>query len=103
MWRWFGAPGWASPRVGGLLRVVALVARGPKIEDYLPEVDRLDWTCEPRAVSAADEERKLEAIAQYGSQVRAFGGIERVRAFVRRGHEMLGGEPIWSCKPASPR
>ena len=40
--------------------------------------------------------------SEYGSQVRAFGGIERVRAFVRRGHEQLGGEPIWSCRPGQP-
>ncbi len=103
MWRPFGAPGWASPRVGVLLRLVALAARGPRIEDYLPEADRLDWRCTPHAVSTADEDRKLAAIAEYGSQVRAFGGIERVRAFVRRGHAMLGGEPIWSCRPSSPK
>ena len=103
MWRWFGAPAWASPRVGSLLRLVAFVAKGPKIEDYLPEADRLEWTCDPREVSSSDEERKLSAIEQYGSQVRAFGGMDRVRAFVHRGHQMLGGEPIWSCKPATPR
>lgn len=103
MWRPFGAPAWASPRVGGLLRLVALAARGPRIEDYLPEADRLDWTCTPLAVAAADEQRKLTAIAEYGSQVRAFGGIERVRAFIGRGHAMLGGEPIWSCRPRSAR
>jgi hypothetical protein len=103
MWRPFGAPAWASPRVGGLLRLVALAARGPRIEDYLPEAARLEWTCASHAVAAGDEQRKLTAIAEYGSQVRAFGGIERVRAFVRRGHAMLGGEPIWSCRPGSPR
>jgi len=103
MWRPFGAPAWASPRVGGLLRLVALAAKGPKLEEYLPEADRLDWTCTPRAVTSADEDKKLAAIAEYVSQVRAFGGIERVSAFVRRGHRMLGGEPIWSCRPATPR
>ena len=101
MWRAFGAPAWASPRVGALLRLVALVARGPKIEDYLPEADRLDWQCTPYAVGERDEERKLTAISEYVSQVRAFGGMDRVRAFISRGHKMLGGEPIWSCRPAS--
>lgn len=100
MWRWFGAPAWASPRVGGLLRLVAFAAKGPQIEDYLPEAARLEWTCTPYAVASADEERKLAAIAEYTSQVRAFGGMERLRAFVTRGHAMLGGEPIWSCHPA---
>ena len=99
MWRPLRAPAWASPYVGGLLRMVALVAKGPKLEDYLPEADRLDWTCAPRAVSPEDEQRKLDAIAQYGSQVRAFGGMERVRAFIHRAHETLGGEPIWACRP----
>lgn len=99
MWRWFGAPAWASPRVGALLRLVAVVAKGPKIEDYLPEAARLEWTCTPHAVASVDEERKLEAIAQYGSQVRAFGGMDRVRAFIHRAHQVLGGEPIWSCHP----
>ena len=103
MWKAFGAPAWASPRVGGLLRVVAFVAKGPRIEDYLPEAERLAWTCTPHAVTDADEERKLAAIAEYTSQVRAFGGIDRVRAFVRRGHRMLGGEPIWSCRPGTRR
>jgi LmbE family N-acetylglucosaminyl deacetylase len=101
MWRPFGAPAWASPRVGALLRFVSLVAKGPKIEEYLPEVDRLEWTCTPHVVASADEDNKLAAISEYGSQVRAFGGMDRVRSFVRRGHQMLGGEPIWSCQPAN--
>jgi len=101
MWRVLGAPAWASPYVGGLLRMVSLVAKGPKIEDYLPEADRLEWTCSPRVVAPLDEDRKLDAISQYGSQVRAFGGMDRVRAFIHRAHRMLGGEPIWSGRPAS--
>ncbi|HEY5944751.1 MAG TPA: PIG-L family deacetylase [Kofleriaceae bacterium] len=103
MWRPFGAPAWASPRVGALLRLVAYVAKGPKLEDYLPEADRLEWTCTPRTVGIADENRKLAAISEYTSQVRAFGGMDRVSAFVRRGHKMLGGEPVWSCRPGSPK
>ncbi len=99
MWRPFAAPAWASPRVGALLRLVALAARGPTIDEYLPEAARLDWTCTPQAIAPADEERKLAAIAEYASQVRAFGGMARVRAFVRRAHRVLGGEPIWTCRP----
>jgi len=102
MWKLLGAPAWASPRVGALLRLVALAARGPKIEEYLPEAARLDWTCAPQEVSSADEERKLLAIAEYGSQVRAFGGMNRVRAFVGRAHRVMGGELIWSCRPGVP-
>jgi LmbE family N-acetylglucosaminyl deacetylase len=103
MWRWFGAPAWASPRVGVLLRMVALAKRGPGLEEYLPEADRLEWTCVPENVATRDEDRKLDAIAQYGSQVRAFGGMERVTAFVRRAHKMMGGELTWTCRPGSPR
>jgi LmbE family N-acetylglucosaminyl deacetylase len=103
MWRRFGAPAWASPRVGALLRVVALAARGPRIDDYVPEAARLDWTCEPAPMSAADEERKLVAVGEYGSQIKMFGGIGRVRPFLRRGHRVLGGEPIWTGRPGSQR
>lgn len=101
MWRPFAAPAWASPRVGGLLALVAASARGPKLDDYLPEVARLAWTCTPAPLSDTDEERKLSAVAEYESQVRAFGGLPRVRAFMRRGHRALGGEPLWTCRPGS--
>lgn len=102
MWRWFGAPAWASPRVGALLRIVALAAKGPRIEDYLPEVTRLEWTCVPHEVARVDEDRKIAAIGEYGSQVRAFGGMNRVTSFVRRAHKVMGGELTWTCRPASP-
>jgi LmbE family N-acetylglucosaminyl deacetylase len=101
MWKWFGAPAWASPRVGALLALVAASARGPTLEEYMPEVTRLDWVCSPSAISEGDEERKLEAVAEYQSQVRAFGGLSRVRAFMSRGHRALGGEPLWSCRPGT--
>lgn len=100
MWRRFGAPAWASPRVGALLRVIALAARGPRIDDYLPDAAQLDWTCEPAPMSAADEERKLAAVGEYGSQINTFGGIDRMRPFLRRAHRVLGGEPIWTAAPA---
>jgi len=103
MWRPLAAPAWASPRVGALLQLVAISARGPGLDDYMPEVARLDWSCEPLAVAAPDEERKLASVAEYGSQVKAFGGLARVHAFMRRGHRALGGEPLWTCRPAQPR
>ena len=99
MWRSFDAPAWASPRVGALLQLVALAARGPALDDYLPEAARLEWTCTPAAVADADEARKLAAVCEYGSQVSFFGGADRVRAFLRRGHRALGGEPAWTCRP----
>ena len=99
MWKPFAAPAWASPRVGALLQVVAMSARGPGLDDYLPEAARLDWTCTPAPLDAADEARKLAAVAEYHSQVAFFGGEPRVRSFLHRGHAALGGEPIWSCRP----
>jgi hypothetical protein len=69
----------------------------------LPEAERLEWTCAPQEVAKLDEDRKLAAIAEYGSQVRAFGGMERVSAFMRRAHRMIGGELTWTCRPGSPR
>jgi LmbE family N-acetylglucosaminyl deacetylase len=103
MWRPLAAPAWASPRVGALLQLVSLSARGPGLDDYLPEAGRLDWTCTPVAIDAVDEERKLAAVAEYSSQVNVFGGMDRVRSFMRRGHRALGGEPLWACRTAQPR
>jgi LmbE family N-acetylglucosaminyl deacetylase len=103
MWGSVAGPSWASPRVGALLRLVALWARGPAIEDYLPEVELLDWRCDPVPLAAVDEERKLAAVVRYGSQVQVFGGEARVRAFMKRGHRAMGGEPLWTCRPGQPR
>jgi LmbE family N-acetylglucosaminyl deacetylase len=103
MWSPAAGPSWASPRVGALLRLVALWGRGPAIEDYLPEAARLDWTCRPQPIAAADEDRKLAAVACYGSQVQAFGGEARVRAFLKRGHRAVGGEALWTCRPGQAR
>lgn len=95
IWPRFFAPAWASPRIGAMLFLIGLFARGPGLDDYLPEAGRLEWTSEPASLSFVDEERKLAAVAEYGSQVRTFGGIDRVRRFFRRGHRVLGGERIW--------
>lgn len=93
-WSPLRGPSWASPRVGGLLRVVAHAARGPGLDAYAPALRELDWRCEPAAVDGF-EDAKLAAIADYRSQVAAFGGLARLSAFVRRGHAATGGEPIW--------
>jgi LmbE family N-acetylglucosaminyl deacetylase len=89
------APGWASPRIAALLRIVDASAKGPGIDDYLPAAAAMPWRCAPEPLDAEEEQRKLAAIAEYGSQVKAFGGIHHVRPFVMRGHAALGGEPIW--------
>lgn len=81
-----------------MLSLIGLSAGGPRLEHYLPEIARLDWESQPAPLSPADEERKLAAVAEYGSQVKTFGGIGRVRRFLRRGHRTLGGEVIWICR-----
>lgn len=99
MWPKFRGPELGSLRVGALLRVIAQFARGPRLEQFVPEVAELDWTCDPAPMTAAEEEYKLAAVAEYSSQIKTFGGIERVRPFLRRAHRVLGGEPIWTCLP----
>ena len=99
IWPWFGSPGWASPRIGAMLFLIGLSARGPRVDDYLPEIARFDWTSESVPLSPMDEDRKLAAVAEYDSQVKTFGGIHRVRPFLRRGHRILDGELIWTCRP----
>jgi LmbE family N-acetylglucosaminyl deacetylase len=97
--RWpFGrGPGWASPRVAALLGLVAASMRGPNIDAYLPAAAALTWSCEAVAVDGF-EDAKLAAIAEYGSQVTAFGGMARLAPFLRRAHRLLGGEPIWRAR-----
>jgi hypothetical protein len=99
-WRVFEAPAWASPRMGTLVWGAALASKGPQIQDYAPEVERLRWSCAPAPVKEHDEHRKLTAVAEYRSQVMAFGGMRGVSAFIRRGHALLGGEPFWQARPA---
>jgi len=100
MWRALGAPAWASPRIGALLRLVARAMSGPGVEDYLPEAGKLRWISVPEPCGA-HERAKLDAIAEYRSQVTEFGGMHHVGPFVHRAHEVLGGEPIWFARPAA--
>ena len=81
--------------MGALLFAASLCSRGPQIDDYVPEVARLRWSYADAPVDPADEGRKLAAAAEYTSQVKAFGGVRVVSAFVRQVHKALNGEPIW--------
>jgi LmbE family N-acetylglucosaminyl deacetylase len=99
-WRPLGAPAWASPRIGAILRLVASSEAGPGIDVYLPEAATLRWISVPEP--CGDFERiKLLAVAEYRSQVTAFGGLHQVSPFLHRGHEVLGGEPIWFARPSA--
>jgi LmbE family N-acetylglucosaminyl deacetylase len=98
-WRPLGAPAWASPRIGATLRLAAREAAGPGVDGYLAGAQTLRWISVPEPVGE-HQMRKLAAIAAYRSQVRTFGGLNQVSPFVARGHEVLGGEPIWFARPA---
>lgn len=93
------SPGWAAPVEGAVLRATPLLAAGPSIERYLPGLTDLVWQCEPQPVAPAEEERKLEAVAQYRSQTPALGGIRRLGPILRRSHRVRGGELIWRARP----
>lgn len=99
MWPWLDAPAWASPRIGAMLFLIGLSARGPQVDGYLPGIARFDWESEPAPLSATDGERKLAAVAEHGSQVKTLGGIDRVRRFLRRGHGRWVGSGSGSVSP----
>ncbi len=99
VWRLRDSPVWASLRMGALVWMAAMAAKGPNVEQYLPEAEQLDWSCTAVAVHPEDERRKLAAAAEYTSQVRAFGGLDVVSAFTKAGHAALGGEPFWQARP----
>jgi LmbE family N-acetylglucosaminyl deacetylase len=92
---WRDAPGWAAPVEGAVLRLTPLIAAGPPITHYLPELAGLDWRCEPQPLSSPQEELKLRAVARYRSQLAALGGRDRLEAILRRAHRVRGGELIW--------
>ena len=72
-----------------------MCSSGPELEDYVPEVTRLRWSCTDAPVHPNDEQKKLTAVAEYTSQVKSFGGMPAVSAFMRQVHVALNGEPIW--------
>jgi LmbE family N-acetylglucosaminyl deacetylase len=99
VWQVTDSPAWASPRMGALVWAAAMAAKGPKLEQYLPEAELLRWVCTALPVHPDDERRKLAAAAEYTSQVRAFGGLDVLSAFTKAGHAALGGEPFWAARP----
>jgi LmbE family N-acetylglucosaminyl deacetylase len=99
LWKPWAAPAWASPRMGALLFAAARCSRGPQLEEYVPEATRLPWSHTDAPVHPDDERRKLSAVAEYTTQVKAFGGMRAVSAFMRHVHVALNGEPIWQVQP----
>lgn len=99
-WGRFKATGWTSPAIGILLRAGAWSARGPGIDTYLPETAQLNWCCSVESMGEF-ENAKLDAVAEYRTQVDSIGGFTRVRSFLRRAHKLRGGELVWRADSAS--
>lgn len=93
------SPGWAAPVEGAVLRLTPLIARGPSILTYLPDLAELEWWCEVHPVGPPEEERKLAAVEKYRSQTPALGGMHRLGPILRRAHRVRGGELIWRARP----
>jgi LmbE family N-acetylglucosaminyl deacetylase len=100
LWRLIDSPAWASLRMAALVWAAAMASKGPKLEQYQPEAEQFRWDCTAVPVHPDDERRKLAAAAEYGSQVRAFGGLDVLSAFTKAGHAALGGELFWQARPA---
>jgi LmbE family N-acetylglucosaminyl deacetylase len=98
-WSLWDSPAWASPGLGLMLRACAWAARGPGIDEFLPEAARLNWTCAPASVTDF-EPAKLQAIAEYGSQIAVLGGIKSLKRFVQRMDVVCGGELTWRAFPS---
>jgi LmbE family N-acetylglucosaminyl deacetylase len=91
---WRESPGWAAPLLGAGLRALALAERGPGVDRFEPAIRDADWRCEPQPVDGF-ERAKLEAVAEYRSQLARMGGGRRVAAVLRRAHRVRGGELVW--------
>jgi len=99
LWKLRHSPALASPRMGLLSTGAALCAKGPPIEAYIPEAISLEWSFTNLPVDQQDEHRKLMAVAEYTSQVKASGGVSAVNAFIRQTHVAVNGEPYWQAHP----
>lgn len=90
--RYAGDPLRGAPRLAEILEAIDRARGGPPIEALWPALAEARWTVE---VEPVDVERKLAAIACYGSQVTAFGGMAGLEAAVRAYDASWGGEPVW--------
>jgi LmbE family N-acetylglucosaminyl deacetylase len=83
-------------RLGVIMRVIAAGRRGPPVDHLLaPTLRGARWTVTTTDISH-HEQRKLDAIACYASQTRAFGGLAGIARALRAYHAWWGGaEPLW--------
>jgi hypothetical protein len=94
---------WRAADRGSLARVLARNAgarRGPDCTSYLVAPLRdAAWTATRAPIGAAHEATKLDAIACYRSQTRAFGGFAGLARALRAYHAWWrGAEPLWSAQ-----
>ena len=96
VWRRWQAPLLHARRLALVLQTIAAAASGPDVLGYLaPPLRDARWTVE-RSPMAAHEARKLDAIACYASQTRAFGGRAGIARALHAYHAWWGGaEPLW--------
>ncbi len=96
-WRTWRSPLLRARRLAVILRSIALARRGPEVDTFLaPELRAAAWAVTRSRVAGWPEATKLEAIARYGSQAIAFGGMAGIARAIRRYHELWGGaEPLW--------
>jgi len=99
-WGRFKSTGWTNPAIGLVLRAGAWSARGPGIDTYLPDAAQLSWSCTVEPLGEF-EGAKLDAVAEYKSQVASIGGFARVRSYLRSAHALCGGELIWRADEQS--
>ena len=101
-WRPFAAPGWAAPLGGVAARAAALIPGGPSLDALVAGFGALRWECSPVLI-AAEEHRKLAAVAAYESQAELLGRLApALSPMLRRQHALRGGEPIWWASTPDP-
>jgi LmbE family N-acetylglucosaminyl deacetylase len=90
--------GSAAPALAVGLRLMAVAFRRPRLDAYVPQARELPWRCAPSPVDGF-EDRKIEAVRAYASQVPRLGGARGLEAALRRAHRCRGGEPVWRPLP----
>lgn len=95
-WRWWESPATRSIKWFFVSTVMASQARGMAVEKYLPErCQGLQWTMKGEQIERF-EDKKLEAMSKYETQIRALGGMGMFERVIRHYHHLFGGaEPYW--------
>jgi len=98
-WKRQQSPLAPASKLGVIMRLIAAGRRGPSVDQLLaPPLRAARWTVRATDVQS-HEQRKLDAIACYASQTRAFGGLAGIARAVRAYHAWWGGaEPLWHAE-----